>query len=595
MTFNVTMAGTKADKTDWAAGDVVYVFFNGLKAKYLSLTYNGTVWENASEGGTLMDSDFSELSDRTLTAVHFPVAVDVSFAETRFSFTKDGEPVYNYYLFQTGKEYEVDGTTVNATLELSKPEGVAQFHVADIQDAAADYFFSSSEILPVACAAVETDGIILEKVQEAGSLLSGVADADGVVFGGRLRRPGRAAEYKFVLNGPDKIYKLERSKKALSAGTRYNFPAPASWDVVANASFDFLHLLYYTFNTKTEQKDVIQKFDFEDNDGSVVWWTQANPSYFTETDATQTSVSSRYALAKFDMSYINLAELAFTVVDGEDNIMEDEEISKAGLTVKFAYVDPDLGKMELPELSRTDDLKTYADLWVDNTVFYFRTNEKRFIPMVGKLFLKVDGEEYELPTRFSRPKAMVKHPETVLDYSSYAVVGWKPFKAPSAQGILIQLDEHTYYRVPLFTGMELKDNRPQKVSYYVIKNGEWVTGNVTSFDPMAGTYSEGGNGYIKDVMSKDAYQLSLSSYDYDYLDVPAELRKLLSVKYSADGETFADEQDADGSLTPYIVFDYNSQIEFRGTISLPVCVTVESPWQKPLVFEYNVTIKGYSD
>ena len=79
MTFNVTVAETKAVKADWADGDKIYVFFNGLATKYLVLTYDGTEWTNTSGGGTLLDSDFSDLGTKTLTAVHFPVAVDVSY------------------------------------------------------------------------------------------------------------------------------------------------------------------------------------------------------------------------------------------------------------------------------------------------------------------------------------------------------------------------------------------------------------------------------------------------------------------------------------------------------------------------------------
>ena len=37
MTFNVTVLETKAAKTDWADGDKIYVFFNGLETKYLVL------------------------------------------------------------------------------------------------------------------------------------------------------------------------------------------------------------------------------------------------------------------------------------------------------------------------------------------------------------------------------------------------------------------------------------------------------------------------------------------------------------------------------------------------------------------------------
>ena len=48
--------------------------------------------------------------------------------------------------------------------------------------------------------------------------------------------------------------------------------------------------------------------------------------------------------------------------------------------------------------------------------------------MRGKLFLNSDGIRTPLPTRFSKPKTSVTYPEEELDYSSYALVAWRPFK-----------------------------------------------------------------------------------------------------------------------------------------------------------------------
>ena len=372
------------------------------------------------------------------------------------------------------------------------------------------------------------------------------------------------------------------------------------WPVTVDLpGYDFLHLSYYTFNTEKANGNFIQKYDFADNDGSVIWWTQVNPSYFTEPasenvseDEAQQRVSFRHALADYDVKYINLAELAFNVVDEKDVPLTDEEIEENKLVVKFVYTDEELGEKDLPKVDQIDpDFMLYNSLWVDNTVFYYRTNEKKFIPALGTLAVMSGETPFELPTRFDTPKAAVKYPSEVLDYSTYAMVRWTPFKAPVANGYTIVLDENKIYRVPLFKGMELKDNRPNGVSYYVIKDGEWVEGNVTSFDPEAGTYTTGGNGYVSGVLANDAYHIN-TTFDYSDLDLPVELRKLLTVKYSADGEEFVDEQDEEQSLTPYIVFDYTSEVQFRGTVTIPVVVALENPWQETLKFVYDITIKG---
>lgn len=227
MTFNITVdegATTRANKTAWASGDKIYVFFNGLATKYLVLTYDGTAWSNASGGGTLESTDFSGLGTKTLTAVHFPVAVDVAYADSKFSFTSGGKPVYNFYLFEAGKAYTVEGTTVTASLSMGKPANMVQIHVAGIQGSVGDYTFGCSKIKPVACASVGTDGTITESVLQAGARVSGVADSDGGIFAGQLTSMD-ATDYVFSVASNTQIYSLTRTGKALTTGKMYNFPA----------------------------------------------------------------------------------------------------------------------------------------------------------------------------------------------------------------------------------------------------------------------------------------------------------------------------------------------------------------------------------
>ena len=225
MSFNVTVLETKAAKTEWASGDKIYVFFNGLATKYLILSYDGSVWSNASGGGDLLDTDFSGLGTKTITAVHFPIAVDVAYADSKFSFTSGGKPVYTYYLYESGKTYTVDGTTVTATLLMGKPADMVQIHVAGIQANVSDYTFGCSKIRPVACASVGIDGTITESLLQAGARLNGFADADGGIFAGRLTSPDVAANYKFSLASDANIYTLTRASRTLTAGKIYNFPA----------------------------------------------------------------------------------------------------------------------------------------------------------------------------------------------------------------------------------------------------------------------------------------------------------------------------------------------------------------------------------
>lgn len=243
MNFEISVAETKADKTTWADGDKIYVFFKGLAAKYLIMTYNAiTGWTITSGGDTLLDTDFSSLETKTLTAVHFPVNVKVSYDNGRFSFANSLslKPVYNYYLFQTGNAYTVAGATVTATLTMGKPAGMVQIHVAGIQGNVSSYTFGCSKIRPVACKSVGMDGTITENVLHAGALLSGIADSDGGIFAGRLTNPGVATDYTFTVTDNSNIYTLTRSRE-LTAGKMYNSPALSviggtNWTVSAKDS-----------------------------------------------------------------------------------------------------------------------------------------------------------------------------------------------------------------------------------------------------------------------------------------------------------------------------------------------------------------------
>ena len=358
--------------------------------------------------------------------------------------------------------------------------------------------------------------------------------------------------------------------------------------------YNFLHLRYYTFNKDKEVEGLITQRDFADNDGSVLWWTQVNPSYFTdvpaegETPSQADRVSNRYALADYDVAYINLAELAFNVVDEKDEIIEDDKLEELGLVAKFIYTDEELDEKDLPEVDQIDpDYLLYKSLWVDNTIFYYRTNEYKFIPALGQLALTVGGTnedgslaegafEFPVATRFEYPKNAVKFPAEELDYSTYAMVRWTPFQAPQAKDIEIVLDENKIYREPLFKGMTLKDNRPNGVSFYVIKDGEWVVGNAAA----TATASSNTNGYLKGVKANDAYHIT-TDFVYDTTGIPNELKKLLTVEVE--------------NGVPYVVYDYTSEVQFHGVVTIPVVVVLDNPWQEQLKFSYNVIIKGFGD
>lgn len=345
MTFNVTVLETKATKTDWADGDKIYVFFNGLETKYLILERSSGVWSNTSGGGTLTDSDFSSLGTKTLTAVHFPVTVDVAYADSKFSFTSGGKPMYNYYLFETGKDYTVDGTTVSATLSMGKPADMVQIHVAGIQGNVADYTFGCSKIRPVACASVGTNGAITESVLQAGARVSGFADSDGGIFAGRLTTTG-AANYKFTVASDANIYTLTRDGKTLTAGKMYNFPSlsttgGSNW-AVQNASDLYVDL------------------------GLSVKWAKYNVGATTETgygDYFAWGETTGYNEGKTNFAsdwsnYYFGTQSSFTKYTGSDYTVLQKEDDAA-----YAALG---GKFRMPTKAEIDALLALSKKWVTN-------------------------------------------------------------------------------------------------------------------------------------------------------------------------------------------------------------------------------------
>ena len=305
MSFNISVSETQAEPA-WAEGAVIYVFFKGLESKYLKLTRSGTGWSETAGGGDFELADFSPLSEQMLTAVHFPVAMDVSYSGGKFSFTSGGAPLYNYYLYDGGKAYTFDvtseGATVSATLSLQKPAGMVQLHVAGIQENVADYTFGCSLIRPVACTGVKLDGSLTEDVLQAGARLSGIADSDGAIFAGRLEKPGVAADYKFTVASDTHLYTLTRPGRTLTAGKMYNFPAPSvtggnNWTATAASELYVdlgLSVKWAKCNlgaaTETEAGDYFAWGELQPKDdfswGTYLWGNGSSFSKYTGSDYT---------------------------------------------------------------------------------------------------------------------------------------------------------------------------------------------------------------------------------------------------------------------------------------------------------------------
>jgi len=236
VTFNISVESneTKAVKSEWANGDKIYVFFEGLAEKWLELTYDGSIWSAEDGNGTFVAGDFSALGTKELTAVHLPVDATVTYANSKFSFRDASDnPIYTFYLYEANKAYTVDGTTVTANLSIGKPADYVWFHVAGIEANADQYYLKESNLLATACDYVNLDGGVTEK-ETAGHVLVPVADADGAMYAAKGTSLGVSTTYNFQLikvhDASDMIaeatYTRTVASKNLAAGKQVNLNTP---------------------------------------------------------------------------------------------------------------------------------------------------------------------------------------------------------------------------------------------------------------------------------------------------------------------------------------------------------------------------------
>ena len=198
LTFNLTVthpdgAGTKAVKTGWEDGDVVFVFFSGAAApRYLEMKYDGEneVWTQTPKNGTEEESFALSGSSGTMTAVYLPFGSDAAVEAdgTKFKFSKT---CYSYYFVAEKADYEVVDGEVKGTLAMVLPEGFVQFYMWESDESVAHsdgaYTLGIDAVIPVGVASISADGTVTETSNKAAKDdLPGYAYGSGYVFSGKL-------------------------------------------------------------------------------------------------------------------------------------------------------------------------------------------------------------------------------------------------------------------------------------------------------------------------------------------------------------------------------------------------------------------------
>ena len=190
--FNLTANhpdATKAVKTDWEAGDVIFVFFSGAAApKFLKMTYDGSKWTSAEFNGATQTPGALGLENDdtgTMRAVFLPFGSDATVSASGTSFTFSNT-YYAYYLTAT-LTYTVSNGKVSGAFQMEIPEGYVQFFVEDAAAQDEAYLLGCDAVIPTGVASISANGIISETTDKtAADDMPGYVYSGGYLFSGKL-------------------------------------------------------------------------------------------------------------------------------------------------------------------------------------------------------------------------------------------------------------------------------------------------------------------------------------------------------------------------------------------------------------------------
>lgn len=241
-------AATKAVKTGWESGDVIFVFFSGQTAPaHLEMKWTGSSWENETKGNLSLRDD----ETGTMTAVYLPFGsgATVMAEEGTYQFS---ETFYSYYLTDQ-QTYTVTNGEVSGTFKMKVPDGYLQFFLDDADaEASTSIELREPKLTPQGIASISADGTITHTTVAHGAPLPGyVYDKEikasgenkGWLFCGILASEARNEEkdYNFTLvkggwNGQyyGKSFLSKTFYRGASEGRALKIPDLSAWTVITD-------------------------------------------------------------------------------------------------------------------------------------------------------------------------------------------------------------------------------------------------------------------------------------------------------------------------------------------------------------------------
>ena len=225
---------TRAVRTSWENGDVVYVVFDGdlydgaTVAKYLTLAYDGSSWTPTWVGTNA--AEVAAKATKTLRALYVNTPVTPDFWNNGQFLTCDSTTKGVYVMQCIDGTYNVLDSTI--TLNIALEHICSQITVRGI-DVAGNWTLSCNELQAILGGTFDNNDYVGVSATHLNDSLTGFANADGVSFYGLPDK--YESDFTFTLTNGEKTYMRTITGKSLNKGDAIimNGPStPGAWEEV---------------------------------------------------------------------------------------------------------------------------------------------------------------------------------------------------------------------------------------------------------------------------------------------------------------------------------------------------------------------------
>lgn len=362
--FNLTAnhpdgTATKAVKTGWEKGDVLYVFFNNIAApKYLKMSYDGNKWTYTQMNGASEES-LGLVEDATgmMRAVYLPFGNTLTVGADGTSFTFS-TTTYSYYMTAT-LAYTVEGGEVSGAFDMAIPDGYIQFFLDDeCADPSTEIELREPLLTPQGIASIAADGTITHTNVAHGAPLPGYvydktvktgSDSKGYLFSGILAAEARntSTNYHFTLvcDGWDgdyyaKAFLGKTWYRSDTEGRALKMPALSGWTTI------------------TDYKPIDLGCDVG---GKRIYWSSRNLGASRDYPAEDTEEARKATFG----DYYAWGELEPYYVEGhayDEDIPGGSEYWKAGKTWGYAWSSYSFTDQYCHNIYKYNTSKTYGSI-----------------------------------------------------------------------------------------------------------------------------------------------------------------------------------------------------------------------------------------